>query len=416
MAAVTRTLARRRLLLVVWLAAELGTASCSSGGASTPPSPGAATPASSPGTSVPATASGASGTVWLCRPGMADNPCAYSPAATALEASGAAKPATLAGLAPTGAASSFDCFYVYPTVSEQQAANASLTIMRPELVAAVEQASLFSQVCGVWAPMYRQATAQSIATGLSGGPGALSVLSSTFTVAYDSLLSGWQDFLAHDDNGRPIILIGDSQGSAILIHLIATQVDHDPALLGRLVVAIIAGGNLQVPDGQVVGATFTHVPLCTSAAQTGCVIAYSSYPSQPPPASLFGRAGQGVSLQSGQTARSGEQVACVNPAALGGGTADLSPYFLSPTQAGLPPAVRTPWVTYPDLYSAACQSKGGATWLQVSDIAGPGDTRPVVSETLGPAWGYHVDDVGLALGDLVRDVAGQEAAWATAHH
>ena len=123
-----------------------------------------------------------------------------------------------------------------------------------------------------------------------------------------------------------------------------------------------------------------------------------------------------MSLQSGQTASSGEQVACVNPAALGGGTADLSPYFLSPTQAGLPSAVRTPWVTYPGLYSAACQGKGGATWLQVSDIAGPGDTRPVVSETLGPAWGYHVDDVGLALGDLVRDVAGEEAAWARTHH
>jgi hypothetical protein len=264
--------------------------------------------------------------------------------------------------------------------------------------------------------MYRQATVQSIEAALSGGPAGLSVLRSTFTVAYDSLLSGWQDFLAHDDNGRPIILIGHSQGSAILIHLIATQIDHDPALLGRLVVAIIAGGNLQVPDGQVVGATFAHVPLCTSPAQTGCAIAYSSYPSEPPAASLFGRAGQGVSLQSEQTARSGEQVACVNPAALGGGTADLSPYFLSPTQAGLPAAVRTPWVTYPDLYSAACQSKGGATWLQVSDIAGPGDTRPVVSEVLGPAWGYHVDDVGLALGDLVRDVAGEEAAWTAAHH
>jgi hypothetical protein len=50
-----------------------------------------------------------------------------------------------------------------------------------------------------------------------------------------------------------------------------------------------------------------------------------------------------------------------------------------------------------------------AVWL----AAGLG---PVVSQTLGPAWGYHVHDVGLGLGDLVRDVAGEEAAWATAHH
>ena len=34
--------------------------------------------------------------------------------------------------------------------------------------------------------------------------------------------------------------------------------------------------------------------------------------------------------------------------------------------------------------------------------------RPVVSESLGPDWGYHVDDVNLALGDLVADVRAAE--------
>ena len=53
-------------------------------------------------------------------------------------------------------------------------------------------------------------------------------------------------------------------------------------------------------------------------------------PSPPTPPSrrrdsVFGRPGQGVSLQSGQTAKAGQQVACVNPAALSGGTADLEP-------------------------------------------------------------------------------------------
>ena len=391
------------------LLVALGTASCSSGGGS---SVSATVPATA-GATVPATAGGASGTVWLCRPGLAADPCAFSPVATAVPASGAARTATLAALP---SASKFDCFYVYPTVSDQQTANADLKVQTVEVDVAVAQASLFSQVCNVWAPMYRQATASSIEQGLSGLPGSRSVLRSTFTVAYDSLLSGWQDFLAHDDHGRPIILIGHSQGSAILIHLIATQIDHDPSVLHRLVVAILAGGNLQVPAGQVVGATFDNVPLCTSPTQTGCAIAYSSYPSEPPAASLFGRAGQGVSLQSGQTARAGQQVACVNPAALGGGTADLSPYFLAATQTGLTPAILTPWVTYPGLYSATCQTKDGVTWLQVTDLARSGDSRPVVTEELGPDWGYHADDIGLALGNLVRDVASEEAAWTAAHN
>ena len=34
----------------------------------------------------------------------------------------------------------------------------------------------------------------------------------------------------------------------------------------------------------------------------------------------------------------------------------------------------------------------------------------MVSESLGAAWGYHVDDINLALGNLVDDVAAEEAA------
>ncbi len=85
-------------------------------------------------------------------------------------------------------------------------------------------------------------------------------------------------------------------------------------MLGRLVVAILVGSNLQVPASKTADATFTKVPLCTAGTQTGCAIAFSSYPSQPPPDSVFGRLGRGTSLQSGQTAKASQQVACVNPA------------------------------------------------------------------------------------------------------
>ena len=57
---------------------------------------------------------------------------------------------------------------------------------------------------------------------------------------------------------------------------------------------------------------------------------------------------------------------------------------------------------------------GGATWLQVSKASGPSDHRPVVTETDGPDWGYHVADVNLALGDLVADAAAAEASWSKA--
>ena len=33
----------------------------------------------------------------------------------------------------------------------------------------------------------------------------------------------------------------------------------------------------------------------------------------------------------------------------------------------------------------------------------------------GPAWGYHAYEYGLALGNLLRDAAGEEAAWQSRH-
>ncbi len=378
--------------VVSLLAAACGSGSGSAPPASTPRAPTPPASATSGQTSQPSVA----GTVWLCSPGQADDPCTSSLRATVVPAHGA----TTIQDAQASASSAFDCFYVYPTVSTESSDNADLRVQAAEVNAAITQASRFSQVCRVWAPMYRQVTVAALLKGLATDPRA-------DAVAYDSLLSAWQDYLAHDNRGRPVIFIGHSQGAAMLIQLLASQVDPDPALRARTVVAILAGGNVTVPIGKTVGATFRHLPLCTARAETGCVIAYSSFPAQPPADSVFGRPGQGVSLQSGQTATEGLQVACVNPAAIGGGTAGLVPYFSAD------PPVTTPWVTYPGLYSAACSSAGGATWLQVSHLTVAG--RPVVSETLGAAWGYHIDDVNLALGNLVDDVSAEEAAYTSQH-
>lgn len=352
--------------------------------------PAAPTPAS---TAATAARADAAGTVWLCRPGISPDPCTGDLDSTSVSASGATS------LLPEKPApkSKFDCFYVYPTVSPEKGPNADLTVQDSETGVANLQAERFSQVCDVWAPMYRQVTISALFTG--GLP--------ALNTAYQSLLGTWNDYLHHYNDGRPIVFIGHSQGAAMLIRLLAGQVDPDPSLRARTVVAIIIGGNVQVKAGSGIGGSFQRLPLCTSLSMTGCVIAYSTFPSQPPAGSFFGRAGQGVSLMSLQTASSGQQVACVNPAAVSGGAGALEPYF--PSQRG--PKITTPWTTYPDLYEASCETAGGASWLQVNHVVTAGDKRPVVSESLGPLWGYHVDDVQLALGNLVGDVQAEEAAY-----
>ncbi len=384
----------RRLIrpFVILAGAAVTAAACSSthSGAAGPGStPTSARSAPSPSPGGAAAGAAATAPVWLCRPGVSPDPCAGDLDADAVTAGGArtVQDSTVA------AAPRFDCFYVYPTVSTEKGPNADLTVQPAETAAAQAQAARFSSVCRVWAPMYRQVTSSALFTG---GLAAIDT-------AYQSLLGDWRYYLQHDSDGRPFVLIGHSQGAAMLIRLIADQIDPNPSLRGRLVAAILAGGNLQVPTGRTVGATFAHIPLCTSTSVAGCAIAYSSFGSPPPAGSLFGRPGTGVSLQSLQTAQAGQQVACVNPAALGGGTAALSPYFPQPGPV--------PWVTYPGLYRATCRSAGGATWLQVDTERSAGDTRPVVTADLGPTWGYHRYDINLALGNLVADVSALEAAY-----
>jgi hypothetical protein len=306
--------------------------------------------------------------------------------------------------ASTPARSPFDCFYVYPTVSEETSLNANLTLQKAEFDVAFDQASRFSQVCRVWAPMYRQATWDGLKASVNPVVGL-----GISTTAYKSIRAGFEDYLDHYNDGRPIVFIGHSQGSAMLILLLSHLVDGDAALRGRMVMAVILGGNVQVRTGSDIGGSFKHIPVCTSPGEDHCVVAYSSFPSTPPAGSLFGRPGQGVSLQSGQTASSGMQVACVNPAAIGGGSAVLDSYFAAQGAAS------TLWLEYPGLYRARCEHGDGATWLDVAKATGTSDTRPLVTEALGPDWGYHEDDVNLALGDLVRDVAAAEKTWSSDH-
>jgi hypothetical protein len=348
----------------------------------------------------PAATAAGDPTVWLCKPGAAVDPCLTDETTTMVAGNGS-RHVQRAQPAP---ASPFDCFYVYPTVSLQRAPNANLKIQPPETATAVEQASRFSQVCRVWAPMYRQQTVAGLLD--------LTSYARTTGIAFESLLAGWRSYLRYESHGRPFVLIGHSQGAAMLIRLIRSQIDNSPALRKRLVSAIILGGNVQVPAGKAVGGSFAHVPACRASTQTGCVIAYSSFPAKPPTLALFGRAGTGVSLLSGQAAAAaGTQVLCVNPASLTGGEGFLEPYF---TTSVLPPPgkrVTTRWVAYPGLYRASCKSAGGDTWLQVTDIGSTSDTRPRVTEQDGAVWGFHVADVNLALGNLVADVRAQEAAY-----
>jgi hypothetical protein len=181
--------------------------------------------------------------VWLCRPGQASNPCALSLDTSVVAADGA----VTVERAPPAAAPPIDCFYVYPTVSAQGEVNADRSV-DPELVDIAEaQAARFSSVCRVFAPVYRQVTV----VGLISPSAAAG-----FELAYADVRDAWADYLARDNQGRGVVLIGHSQGAGLLTRLVCERIDGDPAARAKLVSALILGSAVRVPEGANVGGDF----------------------------------------------------------------------------------------------------------------------------------------------------------------
>jgi hypothetical protein len=330
-------------------------------------------------------------TIWLCFPGRAADPCASSLATTYIGAHGHMR--VERPRAPKSPP--IDCFYVYPTISDENRGNADRSIGLRQILVAQTQASRFSEVCKVYAPVYRQITDRGLTTPSLHPRAAL---------AYGDVLTAWRDYLAHWNKGRGVVLIGHSQGAYVLKHLIATTVDRSPAERRLLVSAILLGG--QVHTGR--HGDFRHVRPCARATATGCVIAYSTFDRVPPRNAVFGR-----------SRIPGTSILCVNPARPGAtGALPVTP--MAPTLvagfAGLggATAVGTPWVAYPGLYTARCAQAGTATWLQVDRLpSGPSDRRPTIEPQPDASWGLHIADVNIALAQLVDVVRGEARAYAT---
>src|SRR3984893_4815158 len=232
------------------------------------------TPAvAAPALATPAVAP-ARATVWLCRPGLPNNPCAPGFSITRYNAHGRV---TAVKYVPKKV-TKIDCFYVYPTTSDQPGPQANFDI-GPELRSiALYQAARYASECRGFAPVYRQITISALFSGQ-----ATPAMRET---AYQDVRKAWLDYLAHDNFGRGVVFIGHSQGAGVLRRLLSEEVDPRPAGRRLLVAAILLGGNVTVKKGQDVGGDFQHIRACRSREQIGCVIAFSTF-GGPVPATSF---------------------------------------------------------------------------------------------------------------------------------
>lgn len=359
------------------------------------------------------------GANWLCRPGRNDA-CAQDESAVVLSADGHM---TREAFRPA-AHPRIDCFYVYPTVSLDPGGNSDLTPGHEEYSVAQVQFERFAAQCRPFAPMYRQGTLTALHARMNGEtPPAVDR-----NLPYNDVLAAWRSYLAHDNHGRGVVLIGHSQGSAILIQLIRNEIDGKP-VQAQLVSTILLGANVVVPNGADVGGTFQHIPACRAATQTGCVISYVTFRDNapPPPVGIFAHA---ADPRTGEPIPNAHTV-CTNPANLAGGSGLLHSYF--PTDFGQWTPQGFAWTTThahldgafastPGLVSAQCVTDGPSTFLAVHVSAGADDVRThdipgdvIVNGRLFPDWGLHRVDVPIAIGNLVDIVGQQGAAYMAAH-
>jgi hypothetical protein len=345
---------------------------------------------------------------WLCRPDRRDA-CAIGRDATEIAADGTmtVKP-FVAAKAPAA-----DCFYVYPTVSFDATGNSDMVANDEERKVIEAQFARFGSQCRTFAPLYRSVTLTALRAAMTGKP-----IPADRELNYADVRDAWNHYLKADNQGRPFVLIGHSQGAGLLRRLVAEEVDGKP-VAGRMLSAMLLGTTVTVAKGKDMGGDFKATPLCRSASQSGCVITYASFrETAPPPANS----------RFAKTDKPGLDVACTNPAALGGGTGAFNGAYAAhgswemetrvAAWAAGKDAPKTPYVTLPGLLSGQCVNAGGASYLSVrvnADAKGariddvPGDV--VVGTTILRDWGLHLIDVTLAYDDLAGLVATQLAGW-----
>ena len=336
---------------------------------------------------------------WICLPGRADV-CSTPLATTALNANGYGS----TGRSTVAKDPPIDCFYVYPTVSQDPGLNSDLNVSE-EIGATQSQFARFASVCRPFVPVYRQMTLAAVATATAGGD-----VTKAGMIAYSDVANAWRTYITKYNRGRPFVLVGHSQGSLMIQELIKREIEGKP-VAKQLVRAIIPGFNLFVPQGKLVGGTFKSTPLCSRGGETGCVMSWVSYRegSQPPEDAMFGWAPPGMT------------VGCTNPANPGSSKWEpLDSYWFARSSypvlggpvawssQGAPP---TPYLRVDGLVSARCVNDGRRGYLAVRTIATPGAKRTDripgevgIGGIFLPGWGMHLADMSIAQGDLIREI------------
>lgn len=164
-----------------------------------------------------------------------------------------------------------DVFYVYPTVYAHpfQKKHHHMSMKNPIYLWIAKgmsawQGQLFARHCNFYAPHYRQLGTESFKMPLPE-------VMRAERMPYEDVRDAFHYYLEHYNNGRPFILAGHSQGSAMLLQLMRREFS-DPFLRRKLVAAYLIGFSLTRRDFK----RYPHLRLANAADDTGVIISYNT--------------------------------------------------------------------------------------------------------------------------------------------
>ena len=171
-----------------------------------------------------------------------------------------------------------DTFYVYATdyimSSFEEGAPDYATLDNAEMLQGVAaeymaHASTFVDATNVFVPYYRQA-------GLKYG-GEISkktgdVNAALYGMPYDDIIAALDFYFENCNGGRPFIIAGHSQGSAMVLLLLRTYFKDHPEYYARMVAAYAIGYS--VTKGYL--AANPHLKFATGESDTGVIVAWNT--------------------------------------------------------------------------------------------------------------------------------------------
>jgi len=162
-----------------------------------------------------------------------------------------------------------DVFYIYPTLNTDKKDirwNVPTDdVKQNDIVlnkAVLMQASAFATSGKVYVPFYRQAHLRSYRFFKEGGKEAQDI-------AYSDVKKAFEIYLEKYNKGRPIIMVGHSQGTTHAVRLLKDFFDNT-SLQKQLIAAYIPGIRVKSND-------FSSIKLMTSPSDIGGFVSWNTY-------------------------------------------------------------------------------------------------------------------------------------------